>query len=170
MSDITPNRVLVAFGSNLGDRERAINSALLGLERLSTGYFACSSWWRSAPAQMAAGAGQFINGVVALDTLLTPLALLRALQRIERDSGRPLDHGFNESRILDLDIIWYADRTIELPELVIPHPRALERGFVLVPMWELMPNLMLPGQARPLAALIADLPADTLSRWSTAEE
>ncbi len=170
MSDIPANRVLVAFGSNLGDRERAINTALHRLERLSTGYFACSSWWWSAPTQMAAGTGQFINGVVALDTLLAPLELLRALQRIERDSGRPLDHGFNESRILDLDIIWYADRTIELPELVIPHPRALERGFVLVPMWELMPNLMLPGQARPLAALIADLPADTLGRWSTAEE
>ena len=149
MSDIPANRVLVAFGSNLGDRERAINTALHRLERLSTGYFACSSLWWSAPTQMAAGTGQFINGVVALDTLLAPLELLRALQRIERDSGRPLDHGFNESRILDLDIIWYADRTIELPELVIPHPRALERGFVLVPMWELMPNLMLPGQARP---------------------
>lgn len=170
MSDISPNRVLVAFGSNLGDRERAISAALLELERLSAGYFACSSWWHSVPTQMAAGAGQFINGVVALDTLLAPLDLLRALQRIERDMGRPLNHGVNENRILDLDIIWYADRVIELPELVIPHLRALERGFVLVPMWELMPNLMLPGQTQPLAALIADLPAGSLSRWSAVEE
>lgn len=166
MSEISRYRTLVAFGSNLGNRERAIDSALIGLRRLSVGYFACSSWWSSEPAQMAADAGPFINGAVAFDTELAPLDLLQALQALERSAGRPQVHGVNESRVLDLDIIWYDDRTISLPSLVVPHPRALERLFVLMPVWELMPDLRLPGQTESLAALIALAPEMGLSRWS----
>jgi 2-amino-4-hydroxy-6-hydroxymethyldihydropteridine diphosphokinase len=154
MTDKSYNRALVAFGSNMGDREVTLSEALTALAILSEAPVRCSSWWGSAPVHMADDAGKFINGVVEMQTSLPAWQLLQALQAIEQQAGRPQFHGFNASRVLDLDIICYGEAIIEVPGLVIPHPRAVERLFVLVPLAELCPGLVLPGQAEPIEALI----------------
>ena len=164
MESTTFNRVLVAFGSNLGDREQQIMAALDKIAGISGRYCRCSSFWRSAPLDMAAGAGEFINGVVEFDTALTPLALLAALQGIEQAAGRPAVHGVNASRVLDLDILCFNAEVMHLPELQIPHPRMTERLFVLMPLEELVPGLVLPGQSAGLAELIRKAPGAPVSR------
>jgi 2-amino-4-hydroxy-6-hydroxymethyldihydropteridine diphosphokinase len=163
MKSTAYNRVLVAFGSNLGDREQHIMAGLQQLEAISGSYCRCSSWWGSAPSGMTADAGEFINGVVAFDTWLTPQGLLAALQGIEQHAGRPALHEVNASRVLDLDILCFNAEEIHLPELQIPHPRMTERLFVLMPLAELAPDLVLPGQVASLADLIRQAPGEPLS-------
>jgi 2-amino-4-hydroxy-6-hydroxymethyldihydropteridine diphosphokinase len=155
MSNKPYKLALVAFGSNLGDREITLRDALTAIGTLSEAPLRCSSWWGSAPVHMADDAGEFINGVVAMQTSLSAWQLLQALQAIEQKAGRPQAHGFNASRVLDLDIICYGGATIDTPELVLPHPRAHQRLFVLTPLAELCPGLVLPGQTDTIEMLIS---------------
>lgn len=96
---------------------------------------------------MQDGSGEFTNAVAAFDTRLAPLPLLAALQKIEVDLGRPADHGKNVARTIDLDLLLYGSKCLDLPELKIPHPRMLERLFVLLPLQEVLPELVLDGRA-----------------------
>lgn len=161
-------QVIVAFGANLGDREQVLADAMLAISALASGPLRSSSWWSSQPVGMADDAGEFINGAVAFATRLSPLALLTALQAIEQRFGRPVQHGVNESRVLDLDIITYGDAVISLPHLTVPHPRARERRFVLLPLAELQPTLILPGQAETVAMLIERAPDSAVTRLRAA--
>jgi len=154
MTDLSHNFALVALGSNLGAREATLTRALIALDDLSEAPLRCSSWWCSAPELMADDAGEFINGVVELQTTLSAWQLLQSLQTIEQQAGRPEAHGFNASRVLDLDIICFGEAVIDMPGLVIPHPRAWQRLFVLVPLAELCPGLILPGQPESVETLI----------------
>jgi len=163
MTDKSHNRALVAFGSNLGDREVTLSDALVALENLSEAPLRCSSWWGSTPILMADDAGEFINGVVEIQTSLSAWQLLIALQGIEQQAGRPMVHGFNASRVLDLDIICYGEAIIDSPDLVIPHPRAAQRLFVLIPLAELCPGLVMPGQLDSIDALINRVSGESLT-------
>ena len=99
---------------------------------------ALSSVWRSAPVD-AAGP-DFLNAVVALDTALSPIELLDALQAIEQAHGRERPYR-NAPRTLDLDLLLYADVVLDTPRLTLPHPRLGERAFVLHPLLEIAPHL-----------------------------
>lgn len=127
----------VALGANLGDAratvERAFD-ALAGLPR--TRLLARSSLYRSAPVD-AAGP-DFINAVAGIDTALTPMELLDALQAIERSEGRERPYR-NAPRTLDLDLLLYGDLSLDHPRLILPHPRMHERAFVLLPLAEVAP-------------------------------
>lgn len=162
------NRALVAFGSNLGDRELTLSHSLAALESLSEAPLRCSSWWGSAPVFMADDAGEFINGVVEVQTSLSAKQLLLALQAIEQQAGRPKSHAVNASRVLDLDIICFGEAIIDTPELVIPHPRACQRLFVLVPLAELCPDLVMPGQLESIDTLISRASGDPITRLRAA--
>jgi|AntAceMinimDraft_12_1070368.scaffolds.fasta_scaffold53338_2 2-amino-4-hydroxy-6-hydroxymethyldihydropteridine diphosphokinase len=168
MIDKCFNRVLVAFGSNLGNRELTLSDALTAIADLSEAPLRCSSWWSSAPALMADDAGEFINGVVEMQTSLSAWQLLLALQAIEWQAGRPKSHAFNASRVLDLDIICFGDAIIERPGLVIPHPRACQRLFVLVPLAELCPGLVMPGQPDSIETLINRASGEPVTRLQAA--
>ncbi|MDD3153291.1 MAG: 2-amino-4-hydroxy-6-hydroxymethyldihydropteridine diphosphokinase [Victivallaceae bacterium] len=98
---------------------------------------AISSILRSAPLDCPEGTPDFFNAAAVVQTALEPEALLDALQRIERKCGRPAEHGVHESRTLDLDILLYGKRRFVSERLTIPHPRALERDFVMRPLTEL---------------------------------
>ena len=135
-------RTIVALGSNLGDRERNIVAAIECLSAIAEGEIRCSSLHHSIPEGMP-GEPDFINAVVAFETDLEPFALLHELQDIEVRLGRPRDHGENESRTIDLDIIWYGDLTIDEADLKIPHPRASSRDFVMLPLEEVAPDISL---------------------------
>ena len=167
-SRILENRVYVALGANLGNREANIMDAIRRIGELALDDVACSSLYES-PAEDMDGAPAFINGVVGFTTACTPEALLHALQAIEVAMGRAVDHGRNTSRVIDLDIISYGSREINEPGLVIPHPRAHARGFVLMPLAELDPGLILPGQTVSVAELARSI-ADLAGRSTIAAE
>ncbi len=151
------NRVWIGLGSNLDDpagQVRAGLNALAGLPDSRPG--PVSELFRSAPVGMT-DQPDFCNAVAGLDTDLEPLLLLEALQAIERAAGRCRTRRWGP-RTLDLDVLLYGDRRIDLPTLTVPHPRLAERAFVLVPLASVAPDLQIPGQgaAAALAAGIAD--------------
>lgn len=140
---MTPARAYVGVGANLGDARAACESAVAALGRLrGTRVAAVSSWWRSAPVD-AAGP-DYVNGVAALDTTLAPLALLDSLQAIEAAHGRERPYP-NAPRTLDLDVLLFGSERMHSERLTLPHPRLHLRAFVLAPLAELAPDLVLPG-------------------------
>lgn len=154
----------IAFGSNLGDRRENVKAALAELASVSDIPLEVSSLWETEPVAMDDGAGQFLNGVVRLGTSLEPPALLARLQAIEEALGRPRDHARNAPRNIDLDIICIDDLVVDSPELVLPHPRARTRRFVLAPLAEIAPDLILPGETETVEALLEKAPAMKIHR------
>ena len=151
-----PVRAFVGVGANLGDAPATVRAALQALGRLpGTQCVAVSSLYRSAPVE--ASGPDFINAVVELRTQLPPLELLRALQSVEQAFGR-LRSARNAPRTLDLDLLLYGDKVLHDDTLVLPHPRLHLRAFVLQPLAELAPDLLIPGRGRAseLLAAVAD--------------
>lgn len=144
----------IGLGGNLGRPEEAVRSgarALAGLSDCSG--LRLSPLYRSAPLGPA-DQPDYVNAVARLITTLDPLVLLDALQAIEQAHGRvrgPLRWG---PRTLDLDLLLFGGQTIRDPRLIVPHPGLAERCFVLVPLHDLEPQLLLPD-GRPVAALAA---------------
>jgi len=138
-------RAFVALGSNLADPVSQLAIAFDELGRLpGTRLVARSSLWRSAPVGYI-DQPDFVNAVAAVDTTLEAEALLGHLLDIERRHGRVREFQ-NAPRTLDLDIALYGDERIDTPTLTVPHPRMQERAFVLLPLNELAPDLVIPGQ------------------------
>ena len=134
----TPVMACVALGANLGDAVATVQQALRDVAALpDTQMFKASSLYRSAPFE--AQGPDFINAVALIQTQLSPLALLYALQALERQSGRERPYK-NAPRTLDLDLIFYGDVALATPELTLPHPRWHERAFVLQPLAEVWPE------------------------------
>ncbi len=132
-----PVKACVAFGANLGDAVATVKQALRDVADLpDTQLFKVSSLYRSAPYE--AQGPDFINAVAMVDTQLSPMALLHALQALEQQSGR--ERSFkNAPRTLDLDLIFHGDVVLATPELTLPHPRWHARAFVLQPLAEIWP-------------------------------
>jgi 2-amino-4-hydroxy-6-hydroxymethyldihydropteridine diphosphokinase len=145
------SRAYVGLGGNLGDAHATLEAACEALAQLpGTALAARSSWYCSAP--VGAEGPAFLNGVAALETTLPPLALLEALQAIEQQYGRARPYR-NAPRTLDLDLLLYDDQRIDDDRLTLPHPRMHERAFVLLPLAEIAPGLVIPGRG-PLPAWI----------------
>lgn len=156
----------IALGSNLGDSEAMIREAARALAPLSSDGVQLSSLYHSTPVDCPPGSPDFINAVVRIKTLQgeTPETLLGKLQALEKQFGRTKKRVHNEARPLDLDLLTFGNETRETPFLTLPHPRAPIRGFVLLPLSELAPELVLPKQTQPVFALLRDLPAESLPR------
>ena len=159
-------QVVVAFGSNLGDSMALIGAAMERLEERSVRPLRRSSLWTSSPIDCPPGSPVFINAVAMLEPLPgeTPESLLAFLQALEVEAGRRPKVVHNESRPLDLDLIVWSGQTRDTPRLILPHPRARERRFVLQPLSELEPGFRLKGGDLPIAKLLEGLPADALLR------
>jgi 2-amino-4-hydroxy-6-hydroxymethyldihydropteridine diphosphokinase len=139
------------LGSNLGDPPAQIRGALQTLAAMpETRLVRRSSLYRNPPAGHL-DQPEFVNAVARIETRIVPRELLEQLLAIERAHGRVRDFP-NAPRTLDLDILLYGERTVREPGLTIPHPRMLERAFVLVPLAEIAPDAVVPGGGR-----IADL-------------
>jgi len=137
-------RAFVALGANIGEPVRHLRAAVEDMAALpGTAVVARSSLYRSAPVGLV-DQPDFINAVVALDTDLEPLALLRALLAVEARHGRVRSVP-NAPRTLDLDLLLHGDRQQDEPELTLPHPRMHERAFVLLPLLEIAPDVRIPG-------------------------
>ena len=138
----------VGLGSNLGDPATQVRSGMTALQRLRrTGVEACSSLYASAPVGMTQQP-DFVNAVCRLRTALAAEALMQQLLAIEHAHGR-LRHDDNGGpRTLDLDLLLYGEQMLQRPELTVPHPRLHQRAFVLYPLHELDPELVIPGRGR----------------------
>lgn len=133
----------MAFGANLGEAGVSVLQAILDVGALATSQLVkASSLYASAPHE-AAGP-EFVNAVAMYDTDLPPLALLDALQNLEKTAGRERPY-LNAPRTLDLDIIFYGDIALDSPRLTLPHPRWQKRAFVLVPLAEISPDKVSPA-------------------------
>ena len=145
-----PSSLIPAFiglGSNLDDPPAQIHRALQRLAALTgTRLVRSSSLYRNPPWGYR-DQPEFINAVTQIETRLEPQALLGQLLAIERAHGRARDLP-NGPRTLDLDLLLYGERTVREPGLTIPHPRMLERAFVLVPLAEIAPDAVVPGSGR----------------------
>ena len=137
-----PADAYIGLGANLGDAAATIRAAVKSLAGLpGTTLAAVSSLYASAPVD--AQGPEFFNAVVLLHTQLVPLELLAALQHLEAEAGRQRPYR-NAPRTLDLDILLYGDLVLHTPCLTLPHPRLHQRRFVLWPLSELAPQLVLP--------------------------
>lgn len=144
----------IALGANLGEPATTVRAAFAALANLPESRLArSSSLYRTAPVGLA-DQPDFINAVAALETRLEPEALLDELFEIESRFGRRRAEK-NGPRTLDLDLLLYDDRCLDLPRLTLPHPRMHLRAFVLRPLAEIAPQLALPGRGQ----LAAWLPA-----------
>ena len=159
-------RVFVALGSNLGDSVALVRQALKRLTELSDEPLACSSLWQTDPVDCPPGSPPFINAVVCLSPRAgeTPERLLDKLQQLEREFGRPTKHKPNAPRPLDLDLLAFGAERRATPGLVLPHPRAHQRRFVLEPWAEIAPSFVIPGQSQTIAELLTRLGAQGVVR------
>jgi len=137
-------RAYIGLGSNLGDREAALRSAL---ELLGDDVVAVSSFRETDPIGYL-DQPRFLNAAAAVETALEPRAVLDRLLEVERELGRTRDGARFGPRTIDLDLLLYGDRVIDEPGLVVPHPRLADRRFVLEPLAELDPDLVVPGLGR----------------------
>ena len=126
-------RVYVAVGSNLGDPETIFGQTRLALDKLGT-ELQLAPIYRSAPVDCPPGSPDFLNSAVSFLTSLGPFELLGELQEIERELGRPEKRATTSPRPVDLDILLYGTHRIETVRLTVPHPRMLDRNFVLIPL------------------------------------
>jgi 2-amino-4-hydroxy-6-hydroxymethyldihydropteridine diphosphokinase len=150
-----PHRVFIGIGSNLGDRRANCREARRRLAELpKTRVVKESSLYESEPHGDAKT--WFANSVVEIETELGPTDLLKRLKQIETDMGRKRVKGKRwGSRIIDLDILFFDNETIEKRNLRVPHPRLPNRRFVLVPLSELAPQLIHPGLNASVSELLA---------------
>jgi 2-amino-4-hydroxy-6-hydroxymethyldihydropteridine diphosphokinase len=146
---------VLALGSNLGDRGETIHSAIEQLGAHPKIRVLEQSPLVESIAVTESGLDEskpnYLNGVVKIATKLSPKKLLKATSDVELSHGRVRERRW-ESRSLDIDIITFGSELIETKSLIIPHPRAFERAFVLVPWAELDPDAVLPGHGK-----VADL-------------
>jgi 2-amino-4-hydroxy-6-hydroxymethyldihydropteridine diphosphokinase len=118
-----------------------------------------SSVYETEPVDCEPGSAPYLNAVMEIEHEGQPVVLLDALQQIENQLGRPSKRPRNAPRTIDLDILYVGNLAMSNDELVIPHPRLHSRRFVLEPLNEIRPDLLLPGYHEPVAELFARLPA-----------
>lgn len=154
--------VLVGLGANRGNSRKVILEAMDRLEEFADGELARSSLWRTSPVDCPPGSSDFINAAVAFNARqgLTPESLLDQLKALEREFGRTQPSVRNSPRELDLDLLLYGEQTRATRDFTLPHPRAVDRLFVLAPAAQVLPAAVWPGTKKCIAQLLADLHSD----------
>ncbi len=138
------NKAYIGLGSNLNDPITQILSALNSIKLLSEGIFDYSSFYKTKPLDKS-NQPDYINAAALIETNLAPLALLTALQSIERNQGRVRTHERWIARTIDLDILLVDHLVINSSILMLPHPGITQRDFVLKPLLEITPDIALPN-------------------------
>lgn len=150
-------RAGLALGSNMGDRLenlRAARKAIAILDVVSPPMLV-SAVYETEPVDCEHAARRFWNAVLEIGFAGAGLALLEETQRIEAALGRPLDHPRNVSRPLDIDLLYFDNVRINEKDLQVPHPRMFSRRFVLQPLSDIRPDLILPGRTETVRELLA---------------
>ena len=154
-----PKLAVIALGSNLGDSREILREAMDRLQTISDAPILKSSLRETAPVDCPPDSPMFVNAVAGLIPRAgeTPESLLEKLQALEKEFGRQPKTVLNEPRPLDLDLIAFGGETRNTVELVLPHPRAHVRSFVLQPLSEIAPDLILPGQTKSVKELLDEV-------------
>jgi 2-amino-4-hydroxy-6-hydroxymethyldihydropteridine diphosphokinase len=150
-------RVGIALGSNLGDRLenlRAVRRAIPAIAGVGPPVLA-SPIYETDPIGCEPGAAKFLNAVIELSYAGEPGELFDQLKRIEIELGRPANHQLNVSRPIDVDLLYFGDTMLKSSRLTLPHPRIVGRQFVLQPLADIRPDLVLPGQTKTVRELLA---------------
>jgi 2-amino-4-hydroxy-6-hydroxymethyldihydropteridine diphosphokinase len=179
-------KAIIALGSNLGDSRKMILNAMARLQTFSVEPILKSSLWQTSPVDCPSDSPKFVNAMVGLVPRAeeTPESLLGKLQSLEKEFGREAKKTLNEPRPLDLDLIAFGSETRagtvaalvkarnrrfykrrHESELILPHPRAHLRRFVLQPLSEITPDLILSGQTKTVLDLLCDLPESEAIDW-----
>lgn len=151
-------RTGVAIGSNLGDRLdnlRIARHKIIKLDDVRPPVLS-SGIYETEPVDCEPGAPKFLNAIVEFDYEGDPLRLLEQFVQVEESLGRKRDRRKNASRTVDIDLLYCGERQIDTERLQLPHPRMHLRKFVLQPLADIRPNLILPGQTRTVADLLAE--------------
>ncbi|MBV8177003.1 MAG: 2-amino-4-hydroxy-6-hydroxymethyldihydropteridine diphosphokinase [Verrucomicrobia bacterium] len=149
----------IALGSNIVNRLANLRK---GGKRVSLLHepgvpIRVSSIYETTPLDCEPGTTLYLNAVMEINFSGTPVALLDQLLQIEQEMGRQSKRPRNAPRKIDLDLLYVDDLILNTPEIVVPHPRLSQRRFVLTPLAEIAPELILPGHSRSVRALLADL-------------
>jgi 2-amino-4-hydroxy-6-hydroxymethyldihydropteridine diphosphokinase len=152
-------RVGVALGSNIGDRLANLSAARKAIASLPgvSEPILSSSIYETEPVDCEPGAARFCNAVIEIGYEGDVRNLLKELKKIEGSLGRPEDHPRNISRKIDIDLLYAGDSMIDNEQLRVPHPRMHERRFVLEPLAEIRPDLVLPNQTQTVTELLGNL-------------
>ncbi len=161
-ADAPPTRCYIGMGSNQGDSLNTLRLALLQLAALDGVTVAAVSRFYSSKPVGPQNQPDYVNAVAALDTLLDAQTLLQGLFAVERAHGRLRDPGLRWGpRTLDLDLLLYGDSVIDAPNLSVPHPQMTRRAFVIYPLHDIAPELVLPDGSQ-VNQLRAELAGDDL--------
>ena len=151
-------RVGIALGSNLGDRMANLRAARRSIvDFLGEKNLLASAIYETEPVGCEPGADKFLNAVLEIDYDGDPTQLLDRMIQIEESLGRKRDHSANVSRKIDIDLLYADDMSVQNEHLQLPHPRMHLRKFVLQPLADIQPQLVLPGQKSPVRELLAEL-------------
>lgn len=160
----------IALGANLGDRLGNLRSAATSLDATPGVTVEAASWlYETAPVGGPDGQEVFLNAVLRAATTLAPLDLLDRMLAIEEDHRRIRAERWGP-RTLDLDILFFGDRIMDEPRLILPHPRLHERRFVLAPLADVGCDTIHPGLGRSTSDLLAALPQDDIDDVKRTEE
>lgn len=148
--------VLIGLGSNRGDSVQIVNGAMDRLAEFAEGRVRRSRLWRTSPVDCPPASDDFINAAAAFQPIcgLTPEALLTALKMLESEYGRTPSPIKNAPRELDLDLLLFAQQTRSEANFVLPHPRAVDRLFVLAPAAEVLPDAVWPRTGLTIVQLL----------------
>jgi 2-amino-4-hydroxy-6-hydroxymethyldihydropteridine diphosphokinase len=156
-------KVVFSLGSNLGDRLANLQGAVDAIRDTPDVIVVdVSSVYETAPVDAPAGSPDYLNLVIVAETTLEPRTLLERAQAIEDAFGRERTE-INGPRTLDVDLVMVGNSQIDQPDLTVPHPRAHQRGFVLVPWSEIDPSAELPGHG-PIQPLLEQVSVTDLTR------
>ncbi len=157
-------RVGIALGSNLGDRLANLLAAREALRGITTpgAMFLQAPTYQTEPLHCPPDSPYFYNSVVEIDFEGSPFDLLELTQSIEIKLGRIAQHQRNAPRIIDVDLLYFGDQIIDTETLVLPHPRIAERQFVLQPLADIRPSLVLPKSTHRISELLQNLSSHEL--------
>jgi 2-amino-4-hydroxy-6-hydroxymethyldihydropteridine diphosphokinase len=153
-------RAGIAFGSNMGDRLQLLRHAracLVASHQLAPPLL-ISRVYLTSPVDCPEGCEHFLNAVLEAELTGDPVGLMRDLRTLEEGLGRPAGSRRNSPRTIDLDLLYVDDCVMNIDGLILPHPRLAQRRFVLAPLADVRPGLILPGQTETVAQLLKNLP------------
>lgn len=146
--------VYLGLGTNLGDKEANLRTAIYKLQERIGKQVSLSSFYETAPWGFESG-HSFLNAAIGLETSLSPIEILHITQEIEKELGRTKKsvNGSYSDRLIDIDILLYDTLVLQTPELTIPHPLMTERDFVMNPLIEIAGNVIHPTRQKTLSEL-----------------
>lgn len=141
---MTNDAIYLALGANLGDRAASLEHAIELIGKMPTTRLIARSQWIETAPEGGAAQPAYLNGVIRIGCAIPPLTLLDLTHAIERQLGRKRKE-VGEPRLIDIDLLMYGEQILESPRLTLPHPRLTRRFFVLKPLVEIAPDLIIPG-------------------------